>query len=80
MRVDMAASNVHKDVKNTIFIGNLPFHATEEQVQIFFAECGDIDYVRIVRDSQTFIGKVELYIYLYRELPMLNLCPKKDLN
>ncbi len=58
MRVDTAISNVDKDVKNTIFIGNLPFHTTEEQLQLFFTECGAIDYLRIIRDSKTFIGKV----------------------
>lgn len=31
----------------TVFVGNLPWSATEEELREFFAECGDINSVRI---------------------------------
>lgn len=50
------------DFNSTIFIGNLPFVAGEEEVRAHFAECGSIENVRIVRDPKTFLGKGIGYI------------------
>jgi RNA recognition motif-containing protein len=35
---------------NRLFVGNLPFHATEDMVQAAFAPCGDIVEVALVLD------------------------------
>jgi len=45
----------------TIFIGNLNFNITEDQVFEFFADCGDIKECRWPRGDFTGIGWVEFY-------------------
>lgn len=45
------------DFKTTIFVGNMPFTVSEEQVRSHFSECGKIENVRIIRDSKTHLGK-----------------------
>lgn len=35
---------------NRLFVGNLPFHATEDMVQAAFKECGEIVEVALVLD------------------------------
>lgn len=34
-------------VSSTVFVGNLPWSATEDELREFFAECGEIVSVRI---------------------------------
>jgi nucleolar protein 12 len=49
LRVNMA--NDKKEAfnnKGTIFVGNLTFDATEEEVHDFFGQAGEIEYVRII--------------------------------
>eukprot|EP00051_Salpingoeca_urceolata_P013128 m.164100 g.164100 ORF g.164100 m.164100 type:complete len:450 (+) comp17705_c0_seq6:207-1556(+) len=62
LRVDLAASSGKFDPKKSVFVGNLPFDATEEQVIEFFSECGSVQAVRIVRDKSTSIGKGFCYV------------------
>lgn len=50
------------DFKSTVFVGNLHFKCTEEEVLSFFEECGPIEYVRIIRDPKTYIGKGFCYV------------------
>lgn len=50
------------DFNTTIFIGNLPFVAGEEELREHFTSCGKIENVRIVRDPRTFLGKGIGYI------------------
>jgi len=45
----------------TIFIGNLSFNITEEQVYEFFQDCGDIKECRWPKGDFTGIGWVEFY-------------------
>lgn len=37
----------------SVFVGNLPFNATEEDLKSLFAECGDIEGARIATDRET---------------------------
>ena len=46
-----------EDFTRTIFIGNLPYIVSEEDVRQQFEDCGKIENVRLVRDAKTFIGK-----------------------
>ncbi|KAK3874954.1 hypothetical protein Pcinc_020143 [Petrolisthes cinctipes] len=39
--------------KHAVFIGNLPFGAEEEDLWRYFADCGEIDNVRVIRDSES---------------------------
>ena len=45
------------DPKKAVFVGNLAFDVEENALHALFADCGDISHVRIVRDSDTGIGK-----------------------
>ncbi|KAJ3440137.1 eukaryotic translation initiation factor 4b/4h [Anaeramoeba flamelloides] len=56
IRVDNATRN-NNDEKFTIFIGNIPFDTKEENVRLFFKECGKIEYVRLIREKFSRKGK-----------------------
>lgn len=62
IRVDVIKSDQENakttdDFNTSIFVGNLPFVVSEEEVRTHFAKFGAIKNVRIVRDPKTFIGK-----------------------
>lgn len=50
------------DTKTTIFVGNLYYKATEDQLRDFFKDCGEIESVRMIRDPITHLGKGFAYI------------------
>ena len=50
------------DFKKTIFIGNLPYDAKEEELRSFLSSAGKIENVRIVRDKFTHQGKGMGYV------------------
>lgn len=45
-----------------MFVGNLSFDAQEEDLWNFFKDSGDIENVRIIRDSKTNLGKGFAYV------------------
>ncbi|KAI8471218.1 MAG: hypothetical protein J3K34DRAFT_237619, partial [Monoraphidium minutum] len=51
-RVEVEAAD-GEEKSSTVFVGNLPWSATEEELREFFAECGDINTVRIATDAET---------------------------
>lgn len=57
LRVDSVAHPAMHDNKRSIFVGNLDFEATEEPLWRHFGDCGEIEYVRLIRDSKTNVGK-----------------------
>ncbi|TPX57264.1 hypothetical protein PhCBS80983_g03932 [Powellomyces hirtus] len=59
IRVDKAAreKNEKHEYKRSVFVGALPFDISEEKVWEFFAQCGDVEGVRVVRDKATNVGK-----------------------
>lgn len=57
MRVDSVAHPGKHDNKRSIFVGNLDFEIDEEPLWKHFSTCGEVEYVRIVRDSKTNVGK-----------------------
>jgi nucleolar protein 12 len=57
MRVDSVSHPAVVDNKRSIFVGNLDFEERDEELWNIFGECGDIEFVRIVRDSKTNVGK-----------------------
>ncbi len=66
IRVDEArppgeGGRVHK-VRLSVFVGNVPFHAEEEQLRRHFEKCGEITNLRIVRDPKTLVGKGFAYV------------------
>ena len=46
-----------KSVKKTVFVGNLPYDAKEEDLRTHFADCGDVVGVRIIRNKDAHEGK-----------------------
>ena len=57
IRVDLVGrASTHKH-KRSVFVGNLPYTADEEEVRGAFAECGEIEAVRVVRERKTNAGK-----------------------
>ncbi|CDH52915.1 nucleolar protein [Lichtheimia corymbifera JMRC:FSU:9682] len=66
LRVDNAANPKPHDRKRSVFVGSLPFDAEEEELWKFFADCGAIDNVRLIRDKKTNIGKGIGYVQFTR--------------
>jgi nucleolar protein 12 len=62
IRVDSVAHPAKHDTQRSVFIGNLDFEAQEESLWRHFAPCGTIEYVRIVRDGATNVGKGFAYV------------------
>lgn len=62
IRVDSVAHPAPHRRKSCVFVGNLPFKVSEETVYRHFQECGEIEYVRILRDSATNIGRGVAYV------------------
>ncbi len=57
LRVDSVAHPAKHDNKRCIFVGNLDFEIEDELLWSYFEKCGRIEYVRVVRDSTTNVGK-----------------------
>ena len=68
LRVDLCREELaegeakRNPTKRSIFIGNLAFDTTEEQLWTAFASCGDINNVRIIHDPKTNAGKGIAYV------------------
>ncbi|KRX04910.1 hypothetical protein PPERSA_06544 [Pseudocohnilembus persalinus] len=56
LRVD-SANQKELDFTKTIFIGNLSYNTTENQLRKHFTPCGSILNVRVIRDKETHQGK-----------------------
>ncbi|GIY82657.1 RNA-binding protein 34 [Caerostris darwini] len=56
-RASAAGNKKQYDEKRSIFIGNLPFDVEDDAVWSAFAECGEIEAVRIIRDRDSGVGK-----------------------
>lgn len=57
LRVDSVSHPAKIDNNRAIFVGNLDFEEKEEELWNIFAGCGEIEFVRIVRDAKTNVGK-----------------------
>ena len=62
IRVDSIAHPGKHEHKQCIFVGNLDFEAQEENLWRHFGVCGKIEYVRVVRDPKTNVGKGFAYV------------------
>lgn len=73
--------NPWEDFTTTIFVGNLPFVVSEEELRAAFSSSGDIENVRLVRDPKTHLGKGIGYImYTTKDAMNKALKEKKDLK
>ncbi|XP_072912730.1 RNA-binding protein 34 [Hemitrygon akajei] len=57
IRVDLAIKSDEYDHRRSIFLGNLSYDIQENDVHDHFSGCGDIKWVRIVRDQESGMGK-----------------------
>ncbi|OBZ86942.1 Nucleolar protein 12 [Choanephora cucurbitarum] len=57
LRVDLANNDKQHDRKRSVFLGGLPFDIEDEELWEFFKECGDIEFVRTIKDAKTNVGK-----------------------
>ncbi|XP_078592351.1 RNA-binding protein 34-like [Branchiostoma floridae x Branchiostoma japonicum] len=57
IRVDLASNSKKFDHKLSIFVGNLPFDVEDDSVYEHFSQCGEVEGVRIIRDSKSGLGK-----------------------
>ena len=58
LRVDFASrEDSGINTKRSVFVGNLPHNLSDEALWTFFSGCGTIEYVRIIRDKETGVGK-----------------------
>ncbi|KAL6942038.1 hypothetical protein ACO0QE_003202 [Hanseniaspora vineae] len=62
LRVDSITHPAEHDKKRSIFVGNLDFEENEESLWKHFSQIGKIEYVRIIRDSKTNMGKGFAYV------------------
>lgn len=65
IQIDLASkddTSQNRDQSKAIFVGNLGFATCEDELREHFSQCGKIANVRIVRDSQTGIGKGFCYV------------------
>lgn len=71
LRVDSITHPSPQENKRSVFVGNLDFEEDEESLWNHFSSCGDIEYVRIVRDSNTNLGKGFAYVQ-FQDLKSVN--------
>ncbi|ODV90968.1 hypothetical protein CANCADRAFT_25455 [Tortispora caseinolytica NRRL Y-17796] len=57
LRIDSIMHPRPQDPRRSVFIGNLEFETIDEDVYKHFQKCGNIEYVRLIRDSTTNLGK-----------------------
>ena len=62
LRADHAAANFDARKNTSVFVANLPWDASEEQVFETFSKCGAIGYVRLLRDRETGRGTGTGYV------------------
>jgi nucleolar protein 12 len=55
------------DPKKSVFVGNLPFDAQEEPLWAAFGACGEVAYVRLIREPRTQQGKGFGYVGFVEE-------------
>ncbi|CUS20764.1 LAQU0S01e14136g1_1 [Lachancea quebecensis] len=71
LRVDSVAHPAQHDNKRSVFVGNLDFEEAEENLWKHFEKSGEIEYVRVVRDSKTNMGKGFAYVQ-FRDFQDIN--------
>jgi RNA recognition motif-containing protein len=71
------ANNIEKDYNTTVFVANLSENADEEEIRSFFEDCGVIEFVRVVRDKQTFKCMGFCYIKFNNKIGLLNALQNK---
>ena len=69
LRVDRA---MQRKQDNGVFVGNLTPTVEEMDLHLHFKDCGDIDYIRCIRDRQMNLGKGIAYV-VFKEASAIRL-------
>jgi len=77
-KVTKTKKDIDNDCNNSIFIGNIPFTAQEEAIRAALLPCGAIEYVRLIRDKATNIGKGIGYVKFVDSAGVLFAMKMKD--
>lgn len=77
-KVTKSKKDIDNDCNNSIFIGNIPFTAQEEAIRAALLPCGEIEYVRLIRDKATNIGKGIGYVKFVDSAGVLFAMKMKD--
>ncbi|KAK2588177.1 hypothetical protein KPH14_004220 [Odynerus spinipes] len=68
LRVDTVENkNKTPDNKKAVFLGNLPFKINYNNIWEHFEQCGEIDFVRLIKDKETHVGKGIGYVNFKNE-------------
>ncbi|CAN0102155.1 unnamed protein product, partial [Phaeothamnion confervicola] len=67
-----------RGTKNDVFVGNIPYGTTEEQLHQIFSTVGPVVNIRVVQDSET--GKPKGYAFVEYEDAATSLSAIRNLN
>lgn len=70
IRVDTVIPNEQRQQQasqKSVFVGNLSYDVEDEELYKYFQGCGEIDYVRVIRDPETNFGKGFAYVAFKQE-------------
>lgn len=62
LRVDWACGNTERDYKRCVFVGNIPYTVKDDELRTEFSDIGEVEYVRVIRDPETHLGKGFAYV------------------
>ena len=62
IRVDSVSHPSKHETKRSVFVGSLAFDANEEDMWRHFSHCGEMDFIRIIRDKKTNVGEGFAYV------------------
>ena len=69
---------VRSTAKNDVFVGNIPYGTTEEQLHSIFSEAGRVTNIRFVVDHET--GRAKGYAFVEYEDAATALSAIRNLN
>jgi RNA recognition motif-containing protein len=62
LRVDWACGSLARDYKRCVFVRNLPYDVTDDELRAEFSEVGEVEYLQVIRDPETSIGKGTAFV------------------
>ena len=54
-------------MQNRLYVGNLPYSTTEEQLREYFGEYGDVQEIAIITDRETGLSKGFAFVTMTTE-------------
>lgn len=71
------ANKQERDFKSTLFVGNLPYEADEEEIRAVFEPFGKVEYVRVIRDPIEYKCKGFAYVKMNEKASIEPILKKK---